>query len=104
MAAKIHGVLGSSSITSTSPTVVYAVPTGRKATVAVNLTNAEAVDAVMAVSVGGAIIEIATPIAAKGVLERTGITLSAGQTVSVTRAAFVAAAVHAAVWGIEEDA
>jgi Na+/H+ antiporter NhaD/arsenite permease-like protein len=102
MPAKIHDLLGSANLVDTTPTTVYTVPAARKATVSINVVNDHTLANTFSVSIGSAVIESATALAAAAVLERAGITVGAGRTISVTRAAS-GGAVRVAVWGIEED-
>lgn len=110
MPASIHGRLGAVSVPATTDTSAYAVPASRKATCTINLCNrtASAVTVRLA-HVDGAIgsvddadyIEYGTSIPANGVLERTGITMTATHSLLVYASA---TGISAVVHGIEEDA
>lgn len=115
MPAKIHGRLATAQLPSTSSVsrTMYQVPAGRKATVTVCLVNATALSATVHMGLGsvdrdipldafpGDCLEFGVSLAARASLERTGITLSAGQRILADAAA---AGCYAHVWGVEEDA
>jgi len=103
MPAKIHGLLASAASFDGTPVTIYTVPTSRKATVTFNVANDHnAANILTNVSLGGAIIEAGVSLPANGVLERNGLTLAAGQSITATRIG-TSGAVRYAVWGIEED-
>lgn len=110
MAAKIHGRLGAQDLAATTMTAVYAAPASRKATCSVSICNRNgSAVAVRLAYIDGAVgalanedyLEFGTQIAANGVLERTGIPVSAGHTL----AAYASnTGVSVVIVGIEEDA
>lgn len=109
MAAKIHGRLGAVSLAATTNTGVYTVPSGRKATSTVSLCNrsASAITVRLALIDGaiGAVadedyLEYGAVIPAGGVLERSGITLTATHTLGVYASA---TGISAVAYGVEED-
>lgn len=102
----MSGRLGSASLSATTNTTIYTVPTGKTATVTVNLCNtgATATTVRLAVAladtpVAGERIEYGVSLPANGVLERGGIVLGAGQKI-VAYAGAVGVDVN--VWGFEE--
>jgi hypothetical protein len=112
MPAKIHGRLAAIRPTAEFPALnaLYQVPAARKATVSLSVCNitASAKPVRIAVLPSGASsptaadwIEYGVSIAVSGVLERTGLALSAGQSVRVSSDN---TDVSFAVFGIEEDA
>ena len=111
MAAKIHGRLGAASLSATTLTGVYTVPASRKATCTISLCNRGTADVTVRVAnIDGAVgavadedyIEYGVTLPGNGgVLERTGITLTAAHTLAVYASA---TGVSAVVFGVEEDA
>lgn len=82
------GILGKASLAATTETLLYTAPTGRVVSLSVNLCNLSADTAkVRLAMVDGATttdahyIEYDTSLEAKGVMERTGLVISAGQKV-----------------------
>lgn len=109
MPAQIHGRLGASDLAATTNTSTYSVPASRKATVAVAFCNRNAtavtvrlahVDGAIGVVANEDYLEFDSTIPANGVLERTGITMTATHTL-LTRAS--GTGVSVVVSGIEED-
>lgn len=101
------GRLGAANITSTADTSLYTCPasTFTVATVSVCNRGATAVNVRIAVSTSGTpglseYIEFDTSLAAKGVLERTGIVMDAGKQIIVTSST-ASPALSAVVYGIE---
>lgn len=110
MTAAIHGRLGALDLAATTLTGAYVVPALRKATVCVSLCNRTSSSitvrlALIAGAVGSVALsdylEFGAVIAPGGVLERTGITMAAAQTLA---AYALATGISVVVWGIEEDA
>lgn len=109
MAAKIHGRLGAQDLPATTLTSVYSVPASRKATCTLSICNRNATAVTARVAhIDGAVgavadadyIEYGVSIAPNGVLERTGITLTATHTLAVyVSGTGVSAVAH----GVEED-
>lgn len=108
--AKIHGRLGAAALAATTDTAVYTVPASRKATVLVSLCNRTASDVTVRLAhIDGSLgalatedyLEYDTTLPANGVLERTGITMTATHTLM---ARCSAASVSVVVSGVEEDA
>jgi hypothetical protein len=104
------GRLGAVDILATTNTAIYSVPSGKVATVNINVCNRNAAEIAIRLAVlDGAIgtlanedyIEYDVPMFDNGVLERTGIVISDGQTVV---AYSDTANVSVQVWGWEEDA
>lgn len=100
------GILGKASLAATTETLLYTAPTGRVVSLSVNLCNLSADTAKVRLAlVDGATttaahyIEYETPISAKGVMERTGLVISAGQKVV---AYSDTANVSVVVYGFEE--
>ncbi len=110
MTTKIHGRLGAADLAAATDTAAYSVPVLRKATCSVSFCNRTgSATTVRLAHVPGAIGTVAlsdykefdTPLAANGVLERTGMPMAAGASI-LARAAAVGVSV--VVEGIEEDA
>jgi hypothetical protein len=116
MAAKTHGRLANQQLVSAAFTsrTVYTAPTARKATVTVCLVNTTGASKVVSMGVSAVdrtsdlltnspadCLEPGVTLASKAVLERTGLTLSAGQRILADADA---GGVYVHVWGVEEDA
>lgn len=101
------GKLGSAALAAAANTDLYTVPAATVATVNISLCNRTSTPIAVRVAVrSGALadahyIEYDTLIPGNGVLERTGIAMSAGEVVSVHAAAI---GVSARVHGFEETA
>jgi hypothetical protein len=100
------GILGKASLVAATETVLYTVPTGRVTSCSVNICNVSADTAKIRLAlVDGATttdahyIEYDTSLASKGVMERTGLVVSAGQKVVVQSDT---SNVSAVVYGFEE--
>lgn len=100
------GLLGSFDLASATDTTIYTVPVGKQAACSVNLCNRSAADINVRIALtdGSATasknyIEYGALLSAGGVLERTGIVLSAGEIINVYASA---SGISAGVWGIEE--
>lgn len=130
MPAEIHGRLASQDMavngySSGASFVLYAVPAGRKATVSIRVcnrsgasvsslvllvaartTNIVADSTALNAAISNGAIEHGPSIPAAGVLESTGITLSAGQAIhsAAPTLSALGPAVTMSVFGIEEDA
>lgn len=104
MPAKIHGLLASANVTAIGSVSVYTVPTGRKATITLNIANDSNIANTYSATLAGAVIEAGVSLPAAGVLERNGITMAAGQAIAVSRPSASDGTLRCAVWGIEEDA
>ena len=109
MAAQIHGRLGASALAATTNTSTYSVPASRKATVTISFCNRTAgaltirlahVDGAIGVVADEDYLEYGSTVPANGVLERSGITMTATHTL-LTYAS--ATGISAVVSGIEED-
>lgn len=111
MPAKIHGNLGSVAPGAATNTSLYAVPASRKATGTLTACNQNSSDVTVRVAIiptggVGAVAakdyrEYDTTLTAKGVLEKSGIPLTAGATVLVWASS---GGVSFNLDGIEEDA
>lgn len=111
MAAKIHGRLAAADLAATTNTTVYAVPSARKATVNVSICNRTTgslsvrlahIDAATVGSVANEdYMEYDTIVPANQVLERTGITMTAGHCLGAYASG---TGLSVVVHGIEEDA
>lgn len=109
MAAAIHGRLGAADLAATTNTGVYSVPSARKATVTVSLCNRSGssvtvrlahVDGAAGALADADYIEYGATLPPGGVIERSGITMTATHTLVVYASAV---GVSAVVHGIEED-
>lgn len=101
------GRLGVANITTTADTSVYTCPTSTFAVVTVSVCNrgASAVNVRLALSASGTpalteYLEFDTSLAAKGVLERTGIVMDASKQLIVTSST-ASPTLSAVVYGIE---
>lgn len=97
--------LGSTAPVAVTNTTVYTVPTGMSATMNISICNGGPASAKVRVSIGPTVptnvdfIEYDSTIVSSGVLERTGIIASAGESVVVyTDVATISVRVH----GVEE--
>ncbi len=114
MALPIHGRLGAVNLNGTILQNLYTCPASRRATVTVSFCNkattAHTVRLAMidATSVGSVAnedyLEYETSMAAKDVLERSGITVQAGHMLAVFGTGADVTNVNAMAFGIEEDA
>ena len=101
------GRLGSAALAAAADTDLYTVPAGTVATVNINLCNrtAGAITVRIAIRAGALAdahyIEYDTSIPANGVLERTGLAMSAGEIITVRAAS---AGISARAHGFEEVA
>ena len=111
MAAKIHGRLGALFVFDTTGAAVYTVPTGRKATVTINVANqhTSANQVQLYITNAGSpsaptdTLENGQDIAVDGVLLRTGITMQAGYKVWARNKSGSGTST-VIVFGVEEDA
>lgn len=110
MAAKIHGRLGAPALAAATDTVLYQVPTGRKATVSVRFCNrSSTATSVRMAHIDGAVGVLANddymiydaPLPPNGMITDERITVSAGHTLMVRAGS---ADVSVVCFGIEEDA
>lgn len=115
MPAPIHGRLAALDVAgvASSALSVYQVPAARKATFGVNLMNRSGSTIQLRLAItSGAIgtladsdwIEFNASIAVGEPLERTGLTLRAGQSLIVGNSSGTFPTANVVVWGIEEDA
>ena len=101
------GKFGKAALTAATDTDLYTVPAGTVATVNVNLCNRAAAAVKVRIAIRTAALadadylEYDASLPAGGVLERTGIAMSAGETLTVRAAA---AGVSARAHGFEEAA
>lgn len=101
------GKLGAASLAATTNTTIYTVPTSTVATVNVNMVNTTTAAITVRLSIGSTTpaaadyIEYDTSIPANGVLERSGLVMSAAESL-VARASATGIAVRA--FGFEEVA
>lgn len=115
MPAPIHGRLAALDVAglASSAVSVYQVPALRKATVGVNMVNRSGSTVQLRLAItSGAIgtladsdwLEFDASIPTREPLERTGLTLRAGQSVVIGNSSGTFPAANCVVWGIEEDA
>lgn len=102
------GKLGSADLGAAADTLLYTAPAGVVTTTNINLCNRGAAATTVRIAIGTAAapattdyIEYETPLPASGVLERTGVVLSAGEKLWVRAAAV---GVSARAHGFEEAA
>ena len=101
------GKLGKAALAATTDTDLYTVPAGTVATANINLCNRTSAAVTVRISIRSAAladadyIEYDAKLPANGVIERTGIALSAGEIVTVRASA---PGVSARVHGFEETA
>ncbi len=102
------GTLGQSSLSATTDTVVYTVPSSKVASMSINLVNRTGVAVTVRLAVAAnttptnaEYLEYDATIPANGVLERTGIVASANKKIVAYASA---ASVSINVYGFEEDA
>lgn len=102
------GTLGQSSLSATTNTVVYTVPSSKVASMSVNILNRSAVSATVRLAVAATssptnaeYLEYDATVPAYGVLERTGIVAGADKNVVAYASA---ATISVNVYGFEEDA
>lgn len=101
------GLFGKAALLATTATDLYTVPAGTVATANINLCNCTSAAVTVRIAIRKAAladadyIEYDAKLPANGVIERTGIALSAGEIVTVRASA---AGVSARVHGFEETA
>lgn len=102
------GRLGAADLSATTNTVLYTVPSSTKAALTVGLCNRSASAATVRIALAASStptdaewISYGESLAANAAMERTGIILSAGQSLVVYASA---AQVSAVAWGVEEAA